>query len=332
MSTFRLSTLLCSLFICWHIDYHSTFGQLIHTPENRTYSSPSLSWHSIREGLQLAKEHNKPLVIDVYTDWCSWCKVMDEKTYNHHDIVRTLTTSYIPVKFNPEKDPSVEFQGSVLTAREFAKKLGVSGYPTTAFLKPDGSVIDVVAGYIEATRFSAILHFIASKRYETENMRLSEYMLLQDIERDPNNPRLRLYLAYYYSDSVHYRKALETFEYVATMKPSNHQDLFELYSGLASVQLFFAKDFARASQNFQQSLAYAPEPQSKARIFLLAAYAEAAQQADAQAVAYLDAFLKHCKDNKLSIEGIRQVLETAPQFASIRNSSKFQRFLQKLPR
>mgnify|MGYP002783613987 CR=1 FL=1 len=291
----------------------------------------SLPWNTITEGLKLAAAENKPLLVDFYTDWCSWCKVMDEKTYAHHEVVKTLQSSFVLAKFNPEKAADFEFQGKKITAKEFAKRIGVNGYPTTAFLKPDGSLIDAPAGYIEFSRFNTMLSFIVSKKYETEKMRLEEYMLHQDIERDPNNPRFRLNLAQYYGDSVNYKKSLEIFQYVATMEPKDKQDLFTLHSGLASTQYFFVKDFKNAAQNFQKSLAYAQEPQSKARIFLLTAFAEAGNNQSKSTIEYLDKFIKHCKENKLGTEGIRQMLEKAPQLESVRTSQEFQQFLKKLP-
>lgn len=289
-----------------------------------------LTWHSITDGLKLAAEQKKPLLVDFYTDWCSWCKVMDEKTYAHHEVVKTLKSSFVLAKFNPEKAPAFEYQGKKYTGQEFAKLIGVSGYPTTAFLKPDGTKIDAPAGYIEFSRFNTMLDFVESKKYETEKMRLEEYMLQQDVERDPNNPRFRLNLAQYYIDSVNYKKSLEIFQYVAEMAPKDRNDLFTLHSGLASTQYFFVKDYKNASQNFQKSLAYASEPQSKARVFLLTAFAEAGGKQPKASVEYLDKFVKHCKENKLGTDGVRQMLEKAPQLEPVRTSQEFQQFLKKL--
>lgn len=319
--------LLCGLFLT-----HSAFAQLLGNEEKAASTKTSeLTWHSITDGLKLAAEQKKPLLVDFYTDWCSWCKVMDEKTYSHHDVVKTLKSSFVLAKFNPEKAEAFSYKGKKYTGQEFAKLIGVSGYPTTAFLKPDGSKIDAPAGYIEFSRFNTMLAFVESKKYETANVHLEEYMLQQDVERDPNNPRFRLNLAQYYIDSVNYKKSLEIFQYVTAMNPKDRQDLFALHSGLASAQYFFAKDYKSASQNFQKSLAYASEPQSKARVFMLAAFTEASDKDPKASVEYLNKFIKHCKDNKLGTDGIRQMLEKAPQLEPIRSSQEFQQFLKKLP-
>ncbi len=293
--------------------------------------SKALVWNSITDGLKLASEQKKPLLVDFYTDWCSWCKVMDEKTYAHHEVVKTLQSSFVLAKFNPEKNADFEFQGKKIKATEFAKRMGVNGYPTTAFLKPDGTLIDAPAGYIEFSRFNTMLSFIVSKKYETEKMRMEEYMLHQDIERDPNNPRFRLNLAEYYNDSANYKKSLEIFHYVAGMDPKDKQDLLALHSGLANTQMVFVKDFKSASQNFKKSLTFAQEPQVKARIFLMTAFAEAGDKQTKSAVEYLDKLIKHCKDNKVPTGGLRQMLEKAPELEPIRTSQELQQFLKKMP-
>lgn len=331
----RLSTsvalMLGALFLCFISTATTSQAQLLGNEKKAESPKQSdLTWHSISDGLKLAAEQNKPLLVDFYTDWCSWCKVMDEKTYSHHEVVKTLKSSFVLAKFNPEKAPAFEYKGKKYTGQEFAKLVGVSGYPTTAFLKPDGTKIDAPAGYIEFSRFTTMLGFIESKKYDTEKIHLEEYMLQQDVERDPNNPRFRLNLAQYYIDSVNYKKSLEIFQYVTTMAPKDRNDLFTLHSGLGSTQYFFVKDYKSASQNLQKSLAYASEPQSKARVFLLTAFAEAGDKQPKASVEYLDKFIKHCKDNKLGTDGVRQMLEKAPQLQPVRTSQEFQQFLKKL--
>lgn len=335
MKRFSPLTALCcvGMLLCLLFFTQTASAQLLGSTKEKTDApKPSeLTWHSISDGLKLAAEQKKPLLIDFYTDWCSWCKVMDEKTYAHHDVVKTLKSSFILAKFNPEKAPAFDYKGKKYSGQEFAKLIGVNGYPTTAFLKPDGSKIDAPAGYIEFSRFNTMLDFVESKKYETANVRLEEYMLQQDVERDPNNPRFRLNLAQYYIDSVNYKKSLEIFQYVSGMDPKDRQDLFALHSGIASAQYFYVKDYKSAAQHFQKSLTFANEPQSKARVFLLTAFAEAGNKQPKATVEYLDKFIKHCKDNKLGTDGIRKMLEQTPQLELVRTSQEFQQFIKKLP-
>ncbi|CUT04904.1 DUF255 domain-containing protein, partial [Candidatus Kryptobacter tengchongensis] len=45
-----------------------------------------LKWYSFSDGLKLAKSENKKVLIDVYTDWCEWCKKMDEEVYTNSTV------------------------------------------------------------------------------------------------------------------------------------------------------------------------------------------------------------------------------------------------------
>ena len=34
-------------------------------------------------------------MVDVYTDWCGWCKKMDKETFNHPVIAKYINENYI---------------------------------------------------------------------------------------------------------------------------------------------------------------------------------------------------------------------------------------------
>ncbi len=131
----------------------------------RLLLSDVLTWHGPNEGMERAKALNKPILMDVYTDWCSWCKVMDQKTYNDEDIVNYLKKNFILVKMNPETDGNVRYREKSYAAAEFASGLGITGYPATAFFESDGRVITIASGYIEAKEFLPMLQYIAEKKY-----------------------------------------------------------------------------------------------------------------------------------------------------------------------
>ena len=124
-----------------------------------------LMWYGFDEGIQKAKDEKKQVLIDVYTDWCSWCKVMDEKTYTDPRIVEYLDTKFILIKLNPEKDGPVTFNGKSYDADHFAQGIGVNGYPATAFFESNEKMITLVPGYLKADEFLPILEYIGEKRY-----------------------------------------------------------------------------------------------------------------------------------------------------------------------
>jgi len=69
------------------------------------------TWNSLENAVQLANKDKKKILIDVYTDWCKWCKVMDEKTFNDQSMKEYLKANYHLVKFNAEQKETITFNG-----------------------------------------------------------------------------------------------------------------------------------------------------------------------------------------------------------------------------
>lgn len=100
--------------------------------------SPKIKWVDFNTGLSQAQQTGKLAVIECYTDWCGWCKVMDKKTFSDPKIIERINEKYIAMKFNPEK-PGKYFAGSKdsLSGRQLLMALSnnkPSGYPTFFFL------------------------------------------------------------------------------------------------------------------------------------------------------------------------------------------------------
>jgi len=126
-----------------------------------------LKWMSFDEGIAHAKKNNKKVVIDVYTDWCGWCKRMDKETYADKDVVAYLEKNYVAIKLNAESSKKLAFQDKDYTEQELSGAFGVTGFPTTIFLSSNGDPITLVPGYADAKRFGDIISFIAEEHYLT---------------------------------------------------------------------------------------------------------------------------------------------------------------------
>jgi thioredoxin-related protein len=119
-----------------------------------------LNWLPWNEGVSEATTTGRPLLVDVYTDWCGWCKRMDRDVYSRDDVRGYLKRKFVPVRLNAESAEGVRLGDRNMTARALAQQLRVSGYPTTIFMRANGEQIARVPGYIPAERFEIMLRYI----------------------------------------------------------------------------------------------------------------------------------------------------------------------------
>ena len=53
-----------------------------------------IKWMTLDEALTLQKKHPKkakPIFMDVYTDWCGPCKLLDKNTFHDPEFVKYIT-------------------------------------------------------------------------------------------------------------------------------------------------------------------------------------------------------------------------------------------------
>jgi len=107
-----------------------------------------------KKAFQKAKMLDRPIVLDISAVWCHWCHVMDETTYSERDVAKLIQEMYVPIRVDRDQRPDID------------KRYNMSGWPTTAFLTPDGAVI-TGATYVPAQQMKALLQRIS--RFYKEN-------------------------------------------------------------------------------------------------------------------------------------------------------------------
>ncbi len=133
-----------------------------------------LSWLTFEQGLAKSQKDKKLMVVDFYTTWCGWCKVMDKETYGSDNIIKFAKAKLVLVKVNAESNEKTRFRDKDYTYRELAMAFGVSGYPATAFIDTNGEVLTLVQGYIPAEKFLPILEYLEGGHHKT--MKFEEFL------------------------------------------------------------------------------------------------------------------------------------------------------------
>jgi len=136
--------------------------------ETTTSTAEEVKWLTYDQAVALSKKTPKPIFIDVYTDWCGWCKHMDKNTFSNPKIAAYLNKKFYSVKLNPEKADSAHYKGTGMTNGALAGKIfHVSSYPTTVYLEADETLLQPLPGYQAPNDFNRIIHYIGENQYKT---------------------------------------------------------------------------------------------------------------------------------------------------------------------
>ncbi|MFM7327622.1 MAG: thioredoxin family protein [Bacteroidota bacterium] len=137
--------------------------------------SGPVKWMSIEEAVERSKKEKRLIFIDVYTDWCGWCKVMDRNTFSVPEVAKILNEKFWPVKLDAEQRADIIFQGNTFRFKaygnggthEFAAALlsNKLSYPTVVFLDEDFAMIQPLPGYQKAPEFHKIIQFIGEGHF-----------------------------------------------------------------------------------------------------------------------------------------------------------------------
>jgi len=109
-------------------------------------SAKGLVWQTdINRAMKMARDSNKMVLVDVYTDWCGWCKRLDRDTYTNAEVVKFVNAQFVPLKLDAEDGGP---------GQAFAEQYQISGFPCIIMLDAQGKQKGVFYGYRKAEQFN----------------------------------------------------------------------------------------------------------------------------------------------------------------------------------
>jgi thioredoxin-related protein len=142
-----------------------------------TGSEGLVHWMTVEEAVKAQKTEARPIMIDVYTQWCGPCKMMSQKTFEDPRVAEYLNKNYYCVKFDAEGPSEVEFNGNTFKnpnyvpntpgrngVHEFTQYLQVSAYPTLVFLDKQAQYLGPITGFRSPAQLEIYLKFFAEDK------------------------------------------------------------------------------------------------------------------------------------------------------------------------
>ncbi|MCV6629354.1 MAG: DUF255 domain-containing protein [Flavobacteriaceae bacterium] len=148
---------------------------------NMQAQDQKVPWISFEEAIAKTQSETTPkkIFIDIYTDWCGWCKRMDKDTFNNPDVAAYMTEKFYMVKLDGEEKENIQFNGKTFKFinsgrrgyHELAAGLmqGRMSYPTTVFMDEQAGYITKVPGYNKPKEFLKIAKYIGENIYKTKD-------------------------------------------------------------------------------------------------------------------------------------------------------------------
>lgn len=163
-----------------------SFSMVCAQATKTTEDASPVKWISFEEAVEKSKTDKKKIFIDVYTDWCGWCKVMDKNTFTDPQIAKLLNEKYYAVKFDAEQTADVVFRGTTFKFVPFGNKgahqLAMAllnnqlSYPNFVFLDEEFRIVPIFSGstslpgYRKPEEFHIFLEFVGGEHYKSTNI------------------------------------------------------------------------------------------------------------------------------------------------------------------
>ncbi|MNK01332.1 thiol:disulfide interchange protein precursor [compost metagenome] len=124
---------------------------------------------SFKELEQKMAQQPRAILVKMYADWCTICKIQDKQIEKNDSLQQILSNNYYYLELNAESREPIAFNGTVYKfipqgtggLHELASQLGEakSSYPAWVLLSPDYKIIARYNGLLKSSELIELLYF-----------------------------------------------------------------------------------------------------------------------------------------------------------------------------
>jgi len=205
---------------------------LVSCDQRSQLESSGIQWHTDPESAFAEAADGKQAVLTfLYTDWCGYCRQMDQSTFQDPAVIGQLGSEYAWLRLNAETDPA---------GAEMRQRFGVSGFPTVLILDEGGDEIDRLQGFVPAPQFVQVVEESLSSPNSVGSLR-------KQAAESPDDAEIQYRLAIKYMEGRMYEKAGGQFSKVIEIDPENR-------SGTTDSSLYYLAEIHFATQDLSGTL------------------------------------------------------------------------------
>ena len=134
----------------------------------------AISWLTPEEAASRLGQEKRPILVDLYTTWCGWCRQMDRRTWSNKQVIRYLSKKFYTVRVDAETRTTINWEGKTYSfdpryrCNLFAVYLshGRLEFPTTIIIVP-GEEPQAIPGYMEPKDLEMLVKYFGEGVYHT---------------------------------------------------------------------------------------------------------------------------------------------------------------------
>jgi TolA-binding protein len=176
-------------------------------------TASAITWErDFEKAVERATAEHKPIIADMFTDWCVLCKKMDAETFADPEVVRKMASKYVWLKLNTETEED---------GKRLQEEFAIFAYPTILVLDNEGAEIDRIGNFLAASEFQKTVESLVDNPTSLASLRKA-------VQQHPDSAAAHYALADKLLNTSNFTKAAPHFQKVIELDPENREGKTDL--------------------------------------------------------------------------------------------------------